>query len=149
MMNRSAPAATIVPILIYDDVGKSLAWLCCAFGFVERLRVPGPDGVIMHAQLAVREGALMLGRRGGPFGSPRDSLNQYVHVTVDNVDEHFERAKRFGAKILAPPSDKPFGERQYTAEDPAGHWWTFSQHVADVAPAEWGAIEAPRSSAAT
>ena len=59
MMNRSAPAATIVPILIYDDVGKSLAWLCCAFGFVERLRVPGPDGVIMHAQLAVREGALM------------------------------------------------------------------------------------------
>jgi len=149
MTNRSAPTATIVPILIYEDVGASLAWLCAAFGFVERLRVPGPDGAIMHAQLAVREGALMLGRRGGPFGSPRDSLNQYVHVSVDNVDAHFERTKQVGAKILSPPSTMPFGERQYTAEDPSGHWWTFSQHVADVAPSDWGAIEAPRQAATT
>lgn len=142
LVNRSAPTATIVPILIYEDVSQAISWLCGAFGFVERLRAPGPDGAIMHAQLAVREGALMLGRRGGPFGSPRDGVNQYVHVTVDDVDRHFEQAKQYGARILAPPSDKPFGERQYTAEDHAGHRWTFSQHVADVAPAEWGAIEA-------
>lgn len=149
MMNRSAPTATIVPILIYEDVGAALAWLCGAFGFVERLRVPGPGGAITHAQLTVREGAIMLGRRGGPFGSPRDSVNQYVHVSVEDVDRHFEHAKQFGAKILSAPSTQPFGERQYTAEDPSGHWWTFSQHVADVAPADWGAIEAPKNSART
>jgi uncharacterized glyoxalase superfamily protein PhnB len=142
VVNRSAPTATIVPILIYEDVDEAIAWLCGAFGFAERLRVPGPGGAITHAQLAVREGAIMLGRRGGPFGSPRDSVNQYVHVSVDDVDRHCERARQYGAKILTPLSDKPFGERQYTAEDHAGHWWTFSQHVADVAPAEWGAIEA-------
>ncbi|HEV3062795.1 MAG TPA: VOC family protein [Vicinamibacterales bacterium] len=90
--------------------------------------------------MAVR--SVRVGRRGGPFGSPRDGVNQYVHVTVDDVDRHFEQAKEHGAKILAPPSTKPFGERQYMAEDHAGHWWVFSQHVADVAPAEWGAIEA-------
>ena len=84
----------------------------------------------------------MVGQRGGPFGSPRDGISQYVHVTVDEVDRHFEQAKSYGAKILQPLTDQPFGERQYTAEDYEGHWWTFSQHVADVARAEWGAIEA-------
>ena len=141
-VNRSAPTATIVPVLIYEDVSEAISWLCGAFGFVERLRAPGPDGTILHAQLAVREGASMLGRRGWPFASPRDGVNQYVHVTVDDVDRHIAQAKQYGAKILAPPADKPFGERQYMAEDPAGHWWTFSQHVKDVAPSEWGAIEA-------
>jgi len=37
-----------------------------------------------------------------------------------------------------PPADYPYGERQYTAEGLAGHCWTFSQSIADVAPEEWG-----------
>jgi uncharacterized glyoxalase superfamily protein PhnB len=140
--NRSAPTATIVPILIYDDVGEAIEWLCRAFGFSERLRQER-HGVIGHAQLSVGDGALMLGRQGGPFRSPRaDGIAQYVHVTVPDVDRHFERAKECGARIVQPPADMPFGERQYTAQDHAGHWWTFSQHVADVAPADWGAIDA-------
>jgi uncharacterized glyoxalase superfamily protein PhnB len=36
------------------------------------------------------------------------------------------------------PHDTPFGERQYVADDPEGHRWTFSQHVADVPPERWG-----------
>ena len=44
------------------------------------------------------------------------------------------------------PTDFPYGERQYTAEDPSGHRWTFSQTLADVAPEEWGGISvAPAS----
>ena len=138
-VNRSAPTATVVPVLIYDDVAHAIEWLCGAFGFVERLRVPGPSGAISHAQLNIREGAIMLGVRGGMFGSPRDGVSQYVHVTVDDLDRHFEQAKQHGARILEPATDMPYGERQYTAEDHAGHWWTFSQHIADVAPHEWGA----------
>jgi uncharacterized glyoxalase superfamily protein PhnB len=137
--NRSAPASTIVPILVYEDVGEALAWLCRAFGFAERLRV-ARDGVISHAQLVVAEGALMLGRQGGPFRAPHGAeVSAYVHVTVDDVDTHFEHAKQCGAEILRPPTTMPFGVRQYTARDPAGHWWTFSQNVADVAPESWGA----------
>jgi hypothetical protein len=65
-VNRSAPTATIVPILIYEDVGQAIDWLCRAFGFSERLRAER-GGVIGHAQLAVAEGAIMLGRQGGPL----------------------------------------------------------------------------------
>ncbi len=43
---------------------------------------------------------------------------------------------------MTEPTDFPYGERQYTAEDPAGHQWTFSQTLADVAPEEWGGITA-------
>jgi uncharacterized glyoxalase superfamily protein PhnB len=140
--NRSAPTSTIVPILIYEDVGQAIDWLCRAFGFSERLRAER-DGVIGHAQLAVAEGAIMLGRQGGPFRSPQgNEISQYVHVTVADVDRHFEHAKQCGARVVQSPADTPFGERQYTVQDHAGHRWTFSQHVADVAPEEWGAVTA-------
>jgi uncharacterized glyoxalase superfamily protein PhnB len=62
--NRSAPAATGVPILVYADVGKAVDWLCRAFGFRERLRVQH-GGSVAHAQLVVGDGAIMMGRQGG------------------------------------------------------------------------------------
>lgn len=63
-------------------------------------------------------------------------------VRVDDVDAHHERAEQHGARIVQPPADFPYGERQYTAEDLAGHRWTFSQTIADVAPEKWGGTTA-------
>ena len=36
------------------------------------------------------------------------------------------------------PTDFPYGERQYAAEDPFAHRWTFTETLADVAPEAWG-----------
>jgi uncharacterized glyoxalase superfamily protein PhnB len=139
-INRSAPGSTIVPILVYEDVGRAIDWLCDTCGFTERLRAATPDGSVVHAQLIFGDGAVMLGRQGGEFRPPRrDEVSQYVTVHVENVDQHFEHASQRSALILKPPTDMPFGERQYTVEDPEGHRWTFSQSVADVAPEQWGA----------
>jgi uncharacterized glyoxalase superfamily protein PhnB len=125
-MNRSAPTATVVPILVYEDVEKAADWLCGTF--------------VTHVQLAIAEGAVMLGRQGGEFRAPRpNEVSQYVTVHVANVNAHFEQARGRGARILKPPTDMPFGERQYTVEDPWGHRWTFSESIADVAPEVWGA----------
>lgn len=143
IVNRSAPTATVVPVLIYEDVAKAIVWLCEAFGFSERLRAARADGVIMHAQLSIREGAVMLGAPGAAFRPPHtNEVNQYVIVRVEDVDRHFEHAKRFGARIVQPPVDMPFGERVYTAEDLGGHRWTFSQSIADVPLEYWGATPA-------
>ena len=142
--NRSAPAASIVPVLVYEDVEPVLDFLVDAFGFTEHLRARGTDGKLNHAQLLFGNESIIIGRQGGPFRAPRaEEVNQYVHVTVADADAHCEHATTRGARILQPPHDMPFGERQYTAQDPGGHRWTFSQHIADVAPAAWGAIEAP------
>ena len=110
--NQSAPTAAVVPILIYQDVSKAIDWLCGAFGFRERLRAADRDGVVGHAQLLAGAGDIMIGRGGGPFKPMRPGeLHQYVLVSVDDVDRHFEHAKAFGAKILQPPEDMPFGQR--------------------------------------
>ena len=138
--NQSAPNAPVVPVLVYDDVAKMIAWLCGAFGFSERLRAPG-SGVISHAQLTAAGGDIMIGRQGGPFKTPTpDQTSQYVLISVEDVEGHFAHAKAFGADIISPPQDMPFGVRHYTARDPGGHWWTFSQNIADVAPNTWGAV---------
>ena len=137
--NRSAPKAAVVPILVYDDVAKALEFPSCAFGFTERLRAEW-GGSISHAQMDVGDGSIIIGKQGGPFRAPAgDTVSQYAHVHVDDVAAHFARAKAAGATILKAPEDMPFGVRQYTAKDSGGHWWTFSQNIRDVDPAEWGA----------
>jgi uncharacterized glyoxalase superfamily protein PhnB len=55
--NRSIPPATVIPVLIYPDVREAVAWLCSAFGFVERLRI-GEDH---RSQLSVGDGAVIVG----------------------------------------------------------------------------------------
>jgi uncharacterized glyoxalase superfamily protein PhnB len=57
-----------------------------------------------------------------------------VRQAVDWLGMAFEHARAHGARIVMEPRDFEYGERQYTAEDPAGHQWTFSEALADVAP---------------
>jgi uncharacterized glyoxalase superfamily protein PhnB len=59
-------------------------------------------------------------------------------VRVADVDSHYKHAKKTGARIINPPAEYPYGERQYTVEDIAGHLWTFSETIADVDPDLWG-----------
>jgi len=135
MQNRSVPPGAVIPFLIYENAPRAIDWLSGAFGFSERLRTPpDPDGSIHLAQLNVGEGSVML-RTGAP-ARPGQSLL----VRIDNVDAHCERARQFGARIVREPKTAEFGERQYTAEDPAGNQWTFSQTVADIDPHSWGAL---------
>jgi uncharacterized glyoxalase superfamily protein PhnB len=61
-------------------------------------------------------------------------------VRVVDADAHCARARAAGADIIQPPTDFPYGERQYTAVDLGGHVWTFSQTVADVSPQSWGGV---------
>src|SRR4029450_10876526 len=85
VVNRSAPTATVVPVLVYDDAGKAADWLCAGFGFTERLRAGPPGGAVFHAQLVVGDGAIMVGREGAEFRRPRPQAgNQYVTIHVDN-----------------------------------------------------------------
>ena len=128
--NRSVPPSAVVPVLAYEDVARATTWLCEAFGFKVRLRIGDH-----RAQLTFGNGALIV-IRGGRAGG---DASEAVLVQVENADRHYEQAKKAGAQILDAPTDYPYGERQYTAEDVGGHQWTFSQSIADIDPASWGA----------
>jgi uncharacterized glyoxalase superfamily protein PhnB len=128
--NRSVPAATVIPVLAYPDATEAADWLCSAFGFEVRLRIANH-----RVQLVLGDGAVVATDGGGHGGAGHSLL-----VRVEAADAHHDRAAAAGALIVAPPTDYPYGERQYTAEDVGGHRWTFSQSIADVDPADWGGV---------
>jgi uncharacterized glyoxalase superfamily protein PhnB len=133
LSNRSIPRAIVIPVLAYPDVIQAAAWLCEAFGFSVRLRIGSHrvqlnvgDGAVIVREMRLNEVNAVLG------------VGHSVTVRVEDADAHCQWAREHGARITQDPVTHPYGERQYTAEDFAGHSWTFSQSVADVDPEEWG-----------
>jgi len=140
--NRSIPASTVIPVLVYPDVREAVGWLGAAFGFAERVRI----GENHRAQLRVGDGAVIVADVHGDRRPPRPGeVTHSVTVRVEDARAHCERAREQGARILMEPTDFEYGERQYSAEDFAGHRWTFSETLADVAPEAWGGISVPPS----
>jgi uncharacterized glyoxalase superfamily protein PhnB len=133
--NRSIPEATVVPVLVYPDVRAAVDWLSRAFGFAERVRI----GEAHRSQLSIGDGAVIVAdMRHGQRSPGEDEVTHRVMVRVSDAAAHCEHARQAGAQILMEPTDFEYGERQYEAADPAGHRWTFSETLADVAPEEWG-----------
>jgi uncharacterized glyoxalase superfamily protein PhnB len=138
LRNRSIPSATAIPVLTYPDVRAAVDWLSAAFHFVERLKI-GEDH---RSQMNVGEsGAIVVADVGNDRVPPRlGEVTHSVLVRVRDAQAHCDRARAKGARILEEPTDHVYGERQYTAEDPWGHRWTFSQTLADVDPGHWGGL---------
>ena len=91
-----------------------------------------------RVQLVFGDGAVILTAGRTERHVAASPVTHAVHVRVDDADRHHEQAKRSGAQILQQPTDYPYGERQYSALDLAGHHWTFSESIADVDRAAWG-----------
>jgi quinol monooxygenase YgiN/uncharacterized glyoxalase superfamily protein PhnB len=127
--NRSMPTAVVIPELAYPDVREAVEWLCRVFGFSERLQIGSH-----RAQLTFGDGAVIV----TAAATESADLSHAVMVRVADVDSHYEQARRQSASISHPPTDYPYGERQYTAVDLYGRRWTFSQTIADIDPAIWG-----------
>jgi uncharacterized glyoxalase superfamily protein PhnB len=133
--NRSIPPSTVIPVLIYPDVREAVEWLSTVFGFQERIRI----GENHRSQLRIGDGAVIIGDVRGERRPPRHGeATHSVMVRVDDVNAHYAHSKQHGARITSEPADFEFGERQYSVEDLAGHQWTFSETIADVAPESWG-----------
>jgi len=130
--NASMPASTVIPVLSYPDVPRAVSWLCSAFGFTERLRIGSH-----RVQLSIGGSALVVAQ--SPSGLPDSaSAGHSVMVRVGSADAHFRNAVSAGAQVLSEPITQPYGERQYSAQDPWGHVWVFSETVANVEPSAWG-----------
>jgi PhnB protein len=125
----------IAPYLLYEDTAAALDWLATAFGFHERFRHP-VDGSIDHAEMEFAGGMIMLATPGPDYRCPRrlGQATVVIHVYVDDIRAHFERAKEAGATIEREPTEKPYGTIQYAAQDPEGHSWLFSQQIGEPEP---------------
>lgn len=125
----------MISSLCYDDAHGAIEWLGKAFGFEPKLVVPGQDNKVMHSQLHTPDGRSMImlySARDDEFGRPQRSpqnldgrSNQSLYVIIEDVEEHFERAKKAGAEILLEPTPQDYGGVIYTCRDPEGHMWSF------------------------
>ncbi len=133
--NRSAPAGPVIPVLAYPDVRAAVNWLVEVLGFVERVRI-GPGH---RAQLSFGEGSLIVADvshgRVAPAGR---EASQAVMLRVEDVASLCERVREHGGTIVQEPRAFPYGECQCTFLDHAGHRWTLTQTLRDVAPEDWG-----------
>ena len=130
---------SVIPMIAYEDGLAALDWLGRAFGFRERERMTAADGRLAHGEMEAGHGLIMLASPTPDYQCPLkhrascESARRWstvpwvidgVLVYVDDIDEHFTRARREGAKILSDLEDGP-PARRYRAEDFEGHRWMF------------------------
>lgn len=136
-MSASKPieGPRITPYLLYRDVGGALTFLTKAFGFKKLESMKDDDGVIQHGAMQFGDAMVMMGYPGKKYKNPKKlgHVTQSLYVMVDDVDTHYKKAKKAGAKILEKPSDTFYGHRRYGARDPEGHEWYFAMNVGDSA----------------
>jgi len=131
----------VVVELAYADPDRAVDWLVDVFGFRLILRQPVSGG-IRHADLNTGGGIVMVRRaddRNTPACTGGHTCKQVI-VWVPDVDKHFVRCTEAGADIVQPPTDKPWGLRQYLVRDLEGHLWEFTRHLYDTPPQEWDAV---------
>jgi uncharacterized glyoxalase superfamily protein PhnB len=134
--NDVAGMHTLSPHLVCDGAAEAIDFYKRAFGATEKIRVPGPDGKLMHACLQVNGSSVMLVDANPDWGlsSPKHLGGTPVtlHLIVDDVDAFVEKAVGEGATVKMPVEDAFWGDRYGVIEDPFGHSWSVATHVRDM-----------------
>lgn len=130
----------VSPGLAIDGAAEAIEFYKKVFGATERMRMPGPDGKVVHAELMFGNSVVMLGDpdERAKFFDPKTVGGTPVnlHVYVPDADAAFATALADGATEVEPVTTQFYGDRTGTFLDPWGHQWTVATHVEDVDPEE-------------
>jgi uncharacterized glyoxalase superfamily protein PhnB len=115
----------------YRNAPDAIEWLCSVFGFEKHAAYAGPGDSIMHAELTLGGGMIMLGSENDKDTNHRMKLpselggaqTRSVSLVVEDADQIYVRAKAAGARIVETIKDKPQGGRGFACLDPEGHLW--------------------------
>lgn len=131
---------TVTPYLTLKNAPAAIDFYKKAFGAVELMRLAGPDGTIMHAEIKIGDSPIMLAEEMPQYGnkSPQALGGSPVGLAVyiPDVDAAFSKAVAAGAAVERPVMDQFYGDRSGTVKDPFGHTWTLATHTEDVSAAE-------------
>lgn len=132
----------ITPTLIVDGGIKALEFYAEVFGATERMRFPGPNGTLAHAEIQIGDSVVIIEDASAYRGTqapPREGLAgtpTSLFIYVEDVDATIEQAVKLGATLARAPQNQFYGDRDGHIVDPFGHAWTIASHVEDVAPDE-------------
>jgi PhnB protein len=129
---------TVTACLTVRDAAAAIEFYQRAFGASETMRVQGPDGKIMHAEIQVGDSRVMLADEHPGMGASAPvsvgQANGSLYLYVPDVDAAFKRAVAAGAKVVMPVTDMFWGDRFGAVDDPSGHRWGLATHVEDPTP---------------
>lgn len=127
---------SVTPHLVCAGAADAIAFYKKAFGAEEVMRLPGPDGKLMHAMIRIAGSPVMLADESPDWGilGPKTLKGSPVtiHIFVADVDAFAARAVAAGAKITMPVEDTFWGDRYGKLEDPFGHHWSVATHLRDL-----------------
>lgn len=130
----------VTPYLYIDGATAAIDFYCAVFGGTERMRMPGPDGKVGHAEIVFGDSVVMLADEFPDMGAlgPKTvgGTPMTLMVYVEDVDATIAKAVEAGATITQPIEDKFYGDRSGTITDPFGHSWSLATHIEDVPPEE-------------
>ena len=130
----------VIPYLSVDGAGAAIDFYTAVFDATERMRMPGPDGKIGHAELEFGDSVVMLADAfpdmGGQTPKGLGGTPVTVMVYVENVDAVFARAVAADATVEREVGDQFYGDRAGQFVDPFGHKWFVATHVEDVSSEE-------------
>ena len=134
---------TITPSLMVRNAAQAIEFYKKALGAEERMRMAGPDGRIMHAELKIGDSIIFLGDEmpnPGNVKSPQTlgGCTGTITVYIPNVDEQFKRAIAAGGKETMAVDDMFWGDRYGTFLDPFGYSWGLATHKEDLSEQEVG-----------
>ncbi len=128
-----SPIRRRISILVYRDLPATHAFLVHVFGFTPGEITTMPDGAIVHAEVFAGDGVIWLHPETAAFGlaSPATlgRATATMAVIVDDVDDHHRIVAAKGAEIVYPPTDQPYGYREYSARDNEGMLWSFMKEL--------------------
>jgi PhnB protein len=131
---------TVTPYLVCRDAGKAIDFYAKAFGAKEKVRMPGPDGKVMHGEFCLGDSVVMIGEEMPAFGakSPASLGGSPVSIFlyVKDVDKTFAQAVAAGCTVTMPLADQFWGDRYGKLSDPYGHQWGLATHKENVTPKE-------------
>lgn len=131
---------TVTPHLVCAGAADAIEFYKKAFNAEELMRLPGPQGKLMHAAIRIGDSTVMLADEFPEWGSvgPKSLKGSPVtiHLYVADVDAAVERAAAAGAKVTLPVADMFWGDRYGMLEDPFGHRWSVATHLRDMSPDE-------------
>jgi len=119
----------ITPYLLVNDADRLIAFLKSAFGAFEVLRVPRPDGTVMHAELQIGDSKLELAQADPNAAHFRSASSAGIHLYVPDTDATYQRALTAGATSTTPPYDAPYGDRAANIVDPCGNHWFIATYL--------------------
>ena len=124
------PGWAVIPSIRTTDLPGTATFYTETLGFSVRRGAPDEGNMSL-----IRGDASVMIEAPGTFYGPayNEAIRARVstpgatalYIEASDLDELYGRVQAAGARVVDPLGDRPWGQAEFTVEDPAGNWLTF------------------------